>query len=347
MLKKYFFVTLIIFWNLIFSNFSIAQDKSVVVPKPELQVQRVAGLNVPFIVALISDGEGGAWVGTEDEGVFHCKVDGTVSQLSTKNGLGDNNSYALAIDKLGRLWIGHLNSGVSVFNGKDVKNYNVIDGPIGERIFDIEICPKDGDVWMATSAGITRYKIDSDEWEHLTRGNNGLLEDQASALAFKNDGTLIVGTQCYGLAIFNRNAKDEYKLAKRIFAPNRFGPNNCSPIPLTPIGINLPSNQINDIIVTKNIESQTIWIATSAGLVKSNDDFTKLEYWRGKDYANKLHGLYGGVPKGFKIAPKEILDKLLPEDYLTCLAEDDQGVIWIGTRQNGFFIADSKTGVRT
>ncbi|MDR2644248.1 MAG: hypothetical protein LBC74_15820, partial [Planctomycetaceae bacterium] len=39
--------------------------------------------------------------------------------------------------------------------------------------------------------------------------------------------------------------------------------------------------------------------------------------------------------------------KLLPEDYLTCLAEDDQGVIWIGTRQNGFFIADSKTGVRT
>ncbi|MDR2171266.1 MAG: hypothetical protein LBP59_14070, partial [Planctomycetaceae bacterium] len=32
------------------------------------------------------------------------------------------------------------------------------------------------------------------------------------------------------------------------------------------------------------------------------------------------------------------------EDYLTCLAEDEQGVIWIGTRQNGFYIADPKTG---
>jgi hypothetical protein len=42
--------------------------------------------------------------------------------------------------------------------------------------------------------------------------------------------------------------------------------------------------------------------------------------------------------------PKEIMDQLLLEDYLTCLAEDEQGVIWIGTRQSGFAIADSKTG---
>jgi ligand-binding sensor domain-containing protein len=56
-----------------------------------------------------------------------------------------------------------LNTGVSVFNGKDWKNYDVVDGPIGERIFDIKICPKDSDVWIATSAGISRYKIYSME----------------------------------------------------------------------------------------------------------------------------------------------------------------------------------------
>jgi hypothetical protein len=39
-----------------------------------------------------------------------------------------------------------------------------------------------------------------------------------------------------------------------------------------------------------------------------------------------------------------MIDQLLPEDYLTCLAEDDQGVVWIGTRQSGFKIADPKTG---
>ncbi|MDR1479042.1 MAG: hypothetical protein LBJ00_08870, partial [Planctomycetaceae bacterium] len=154
----------------------------------------------------------------------------------------------MAIDKLGRLWVGHLNTGVSVFNGKDWKNYDVVDGPIGERIFDIKICPVDGDVWMATSAGISRYKIDTDDWEHFTR-EDGLLEDQASALAFKIDGTLIVGTQCHGLAIFNRNVKGDYKHAKNIVAPERFGVGNCSPVPLVPMGKDLPSNLINDIIV--------------------------------------------------------------------------------------------------
>ncbi|MDR1925142.1 MAG: hypothetical protein LBQ66_12290 [Planctomycetaceae bacterium] len=329
-----------------FSIIVIAQTNSDAKP-PESTVEKIAGLNAKFIVALISDGEGGAWLGTEDEGVFHWQADGKVSQFTKKNGLGDNNGYALAIDKLGRLWVGHLNTGVSVFNGKDWKNYDVVDGPIGERIFDIEICPKDGDVWMATSAGISRYKIDDDSWEHFTR-EDGLLEDQASALAFLDDGTLIVGTQCHGLAIFNRFANGIYRHKRNITAPDRFG-QNISPVPLVPSGNFFHSNLINDILVAQNApdsKSQGIWIATSTGLIKANNDLTKFEFWRGKDYADKVHGLWGGTPKDFKPAPKEIMDQLLPEDYLTCLAEDLQGVIWIGTRQNGFVVADQKTGQR-
>ncbi|MDR2644167.1 MAG: hypothetical protein LBC74_15400 [Planctomycetaceae bacterium] len=342
--RKNFFVTIIILIIILFSNCLIAQNNSVE-SKSESTIQRIAGIDAKFIVALISDGGGGAWIGTEDEGVFHYNSNGKVIQYTTKNGLGDSNAYALTIDKLGRLWVGHLNSGVSVFNGKDWRNYDIVDGPIGERIFDIEICSKDGDVWMATSAGITRYKIDTDQWEHFTR-ENGLLEDQVSALAFKFDGTLIVGTQCHGLSIFTRNSNGNYRHSKNIFLPDRFGLDNRSPVPLTPTGIDLPSNLINDIIVTKNLNEQTIWIATCAGLVKANENLTKLEYWRGKDYADKVHGLYGGAPKDFKQVPKEIMNRLLPEDYLTCLAEDDQGVIWIGTRQNGFVIADQKTGLQ-
>ncbi|MDR1479077.1 MAG: hypothetical protein LBJ00_09055 [Planctomycetaceae bacterium] len=108
--QKRFIVTLIIFAIQIFlsililSNFSIAQDKTEA-QKTEPAVQQITGLNAKFIVALIDDGEGGAWIGTEDEGVFHCNADGKVAQFTTKNGLGDNNGYALAIDKLGRLWV--------------------------------------------------------------------------------------------------------------------------------------------------------------------------------------------------------------------------------------------------
>ncbi|MDR2643019.1 MAG: hypothetical protein LBC74_09515 [Planctomycetaceae bacterium] len=115
LLKKSFFVTIIILTIMILSNHSIAQNKT------EPRVKQIAGLNAKFVFALISDGNGGAWIGTEDDGVFHCNVDGKILQFTTKNGLGDNNGYALAIDKLGRLWVGHLHSGVSVFNGKDWK----------------------------------------------------------------------------------------------------------------------------------------------------------------------------------------------------------------------------------
>jgi hypothetical protein len=62
MLKKYFFVTIIIFLLLIVSQFVLAQSNPAS-PQPVAQVQRIAGLNARFIVALISDGEGGAWIG--------------------------------------------------------------------------------------------------------------------------------------------------------------------------------------------------------------------------------------------------------------------------------------------
>jgi ligand-binding sensor domain-containing protein len=197
------------------SNLALAQNKPAV-SKPELRLQHINNLKAKFIGALISDGEGGAWIGTEDEGVFHFRVDGKITQFTTKNGLGDNNVYALAIDKLGRLWVGHLNSGVSVFNGKDWKNYDVVDGPIGERIFDIKICPKDGDVWIATNAGISRYKIGSGKWRHFTREDD-LPEDQVSTLAFKNDGTLIVGTQCYNIRRMLRKHSKQECMSLKLF----------------------------------------------------------------------------------------------------------------------------------
>jgi hypothetical protein len=234
-----------------------------------------------------------------------------------------------------------LNSGVSVFNGERWKNYDVVDGPIGERVFDIQTCPIDGDVWIATSAGITRYKLNADEWEHFTR-EDGLLEDQASSLAFKKDGTLIVGTQCHGIAVFNRSGSN-YKHSKNITAPERFGVNNCSPVPLVPEGDGLPTNQINQVIVASDSK---IWIATPTGLVRSDSSLKTLYYVRGKDYADKVRGLYGGAPKDWKECPNEVKEYLLPEDYITCVAEDATGTIWLGTRRRGFMAIDPKTGRR-
>ena len=111
------------------------------------------------------------------------------------SGLGDDYVYSVAVDKQGRVWAGHLNHGVSVFNGSTWKNYDMPYGPIGERIFKIAVCPTDGDVWIGTSAGLTRYSVSKDTWTHYTKGQignpkseignvPGLPGDQITAIAF-------------------------------------------------------------------------------------------------------------------------------------------------------------------
>jgi len=149
-----------------------------------------------FLTSLTRDHAGNIWVGTEDEGVFRCTVqtngEAQVTQFTTKDGLGDNNAYAMTCDRLGRVWVGHLNHGVSVFNGETWRNYDVTDGPLGERVFCMATCPTDSDVWIGTSAGLARYSpsknilgysLAKERWRYYTRAD-GLPSDQISAIAF-------------------------------------------------------------------------------------------------------------------------------------------------------------------
>ena len=285
-----------------------------------------------FVMDMCCDLNGRIWVGTEEKGVF-C-YDPTAEKGSRRqhfmNQLADPNGYAVSCDRLGRVWVGHLRNGVSVFNGKKWKNYGLLDGPLGVRVFDITCNPINGDVWIATSAGLTCYHLKEKNWTHYTRAN-GLPEDQVSAIAFDKKGMLYIGTQCHG--IVKCCIKPRFKVVSHTTAPIRFGSRKISTVPLRPVGKGLPTNLINDIIVT---ERGTVYAATCAGLAWSNDHGKKWRYIRGKDYASKVRGLLGGTPNGWKAASKVIESKLLPEDYITTLVEDANGDLLLGFRTKGF-----------
>ena len=66
-----------------------------------------------------------------------------------------------------------------------------------------------------------------------------------------------------------------------------------------------------------------------------------MRYIRGWDYADKVKGLYGGAPEDWTVAPFQEMVQLLPEDHVTCLAEDPAaGLILFGTRQKGLGVFD-------
>lgn len=289
-------------------------------------------LPAKMITSLAQDRQGGLWVGTEDKGIYQLPAGAKkwVNHNAT-NGVADNDIYALCVDKLGRVWAGTLNHGVSVFNGQSWKNYGVEDGPIGERIFDIECNPLNGDIWMASSAGLARYRMDSSSWAYVTR-LNGLPEDQIEAMAFDKKGTLYAGLQCGGIAIARRD--DDYAKWKTVAAPWYYDAEQHVPYPTEPFGRGLPSNLINDLLVTKD---GTVWAATTCGIAWSRDSGETWTFLRGREYADKILGLFM-PPKGFQKPTADVLDQLLPEEYVTCLAETPDGHLLLGFREKGFAV---------
>ena len=283
------------------------------------------------ITALTQQSDGTLWVATEDSGVW--RYDPAVAQwkdrwtqFTAKDGLADESAYALAVDQKGRVWAGTLNHGVSVWNGREWKNYGVLDGPLGERIFDIAVCPTDGDVWIATNAGLTRYSQQKDSWSYLTRAH-GLPSDQVQAITFDKSGNIILGTQCDGVAL--SQAADGYKNWRVVPGPEK--------MPLTATGAGLPTSLINDVLVARD---GTIYAATTTGLAWSSDGGAKWAYVRGQDYADKVKSLYGGAPAGWK----EGTGAVLAEDYVSCLAQDEAGRLWIGHWKDGSEMVQMQNG---
>ena len=283
-----------------------------------------------FITSLCRDNHGCLWIGTEDNGVWRldpsAPKDTQYSHFTHENGLGDDDAYALACDKRGRIWVGTLNHGVSVFNGKEWKTYGPLDGPLGSRVFALAVSPQDGGVWMATEAGLARYR--NDRWSYYTRAD-GLPSDQANALAFSQSGILYVGTQCDGIAI--GSPANDYHTWRVVTGPRQ--------MPNAPTGPGLPTSLINCLLVVRD---GTVYAGTPMGLASSGDGGRTWRYRRGADWKAKLAGLADPVPP----SARPVEGHLLREDYVTCLAEDGYQGLWVGHRQAGLELLERGTGQR-
>ncbi len=169
---------------------------------------------------------------------------------------------------------------------------------------------------------LTRYSAKSDSWSHFTEAD-GLPTHEISALAFDSVGNLYVGTQSDGLLIGKPD--DGFKSWKQIKGPDT--------LPETAFGKGLPSNLVNDVLVA---DDDTIYVATTCGLARSKDFGDSWSFIRGEDWADKLRGLYD--KKDVKPLEGALPGQLLREDYVTGLAEDPSGLLWISYRRRGYEI---------
>ena len=264
-----------------------------------------------FPVSITSDASGNIWVGTEGNGLWKYDTGKKEwTQFTIKDGLGDDCVYALAIDKLNRVWAGHLNHGVSVYNGEKWKNYGLIDGPIGDRVFAITVSSKDGDVWIGTDMGLARYSEKRRDWDYYTRAS-GLPSDQIECIAFDGDGRIYAGTQASGIAVAEPG--DDYTKWRSLTAPTSTAP--------TPFGDGLASNFINCLQAFAVDDVSLIAALTPSGATFTQDG-ESWKFVRGQDWqtgANTVGTLPLPIPS---------------ENWLTALQSAGSHV-WVGYRKAG------------
>jgi hypothetical protein len=270
-----------------------------------------------YIVCGTADRQGGAWLGTEGQGVWSYRSHG-LQQYSIQQGLAEDGACALACDSLGRIWAGHEAHGVSIYNGHAWQNYDRFHGPGGSHVFAITTSPLDGDIWLATETGVARYSLKNDTWTHFDR-STGLPTAEVEAIAVDHEGDVFVALPDAGIAV----AKPSDNFAHWEVTT---GPDD---VPQQGSGAGLPTPIVHALLVT---HADVLYAGTTRGLARSVDHGATWSYLRGANWLQLLKGSYGGVPPNFNATA---VSPLL-EDWITSLAEDASGGLWVGYRAMGY-----------
>ena len=167
--------------------------------------------------------------GIEDinAGSFHdIQVDGEQVWVATSKGLvmydqrewkmltlpiSDQVLYCLAIDDMGRLWVGHRD-GLSMFDGASWTTWTGSNMALTGIVIVEDIAFDDkGSVWLGIPhKGVLTF--DGENWEKYDTSNYGLVSDLIQAIACDDQGRVWVGTDC-GISLFDREEWITYNMS--------------------------------------------------------------------------------------------------------------------------------------
>ncbi len=268
-------------------------------------------ISSPSIRHIAEDAEGNIWVGSYHNiwvmnpqtrvhyVLYHNKLDqGTIS---------GNAISALYTDKIGRVWVGMEQKGVSVW---DQLRYKFEDMPIGgqyQGIGDIHI-DRQNRFWASPYRGLYMVKDGKTTiFTHQANNPHGLGSQSIISMSDDAFGRMWLGTWEGGITMY-----DEKKEKFVHFRPNPSDPNSLS------------DNRIYDIL--SDCDPNKLWIAT-VGYGVNMLDITTQKFRR------------------FTHDPHNPLS--LSSEATSTLCQDKKGNIWIGTARGlNLYLADKGGFVR-
>ena len=258
--------------------------------------------------ALMQDSKGRVWIGTAHHGLFWWE-NGVLTQFPD-HAVDGQEIRALAEDKNGQLWIG-TDWGPFCYDSNFLrKDFPFPWYPIRALLVD-----REGTLWMGTTGeGLIKYQNGTTT---SFRKQDGLADDNVSALAEDQEGNLWVGTRS-GLSEFS-----DYK------------------IPTFTKTEGVPAEIIADVSTSRD---GGLWLATGHGFTyfdgKGNSSTTLLGLTN--EYVNRIFEAKNGdiyLINGYKdieiFRGTNVLARYPRDDWPSAFGEDDTGVV-VGIGKNLF-----------
>ncbi len=270
------------------------------------------GLSQSTVHAIYQAHDGQMWFATGDGISIFNGEDFTYLYRgdSSENGLQDNYVFGLREDPAGRIWVGTLGGGASVYSqsAQFLAGFHAArdaaQSALLNDVYDFAF-PTDGSVWVATGDGVLHLSAQEVEATlTATPGSKtGTKQPQlfpdvtnptaAIRLLILKDGRILVGTQAQGLLLLDAQGQN--------------------PRPIRSDNSNLSGDRIMDLFAD---DQGRVWVATEDGGL------------------NMLNPASLTVSQPIK----------LPDSDVESIAQSQDGRLWFGTWSNGIFVHDPRTG---
>ncbi len=266
------------------------------------------------------DDKNNVWMATRNNGVCQYNtITKTFNWLTTNEGLSNNHVHCIMQDKSLNYWFGTSGGGACNYFGKQFTQYDKTSGLTENYVYTMFRDSKKR-MWVATyDKGVCVY--DSLKFKPFNV-SNGFANVKVKAIAEDNAGNIYLGTDGQGVYVYDgivfKPLEGLDKKYIRSIIKDKLG--NlwmASATGLYKIDLNKPAVQIfnfmeqdgllrNRLVALHFDKQNRLWYATESGLIGSLMD----------DKVEKTN-----------ISVKESL----PCNTIRCLAEDENGNLWVGT----------------
>jgi signal transduction histidine kinase/ligand-binding sensor domain-containing protein len=159
-------------------------------------VKSVDGLQPIYVSAMDRSSDGTVWFGFWPEPLYHydlgrSRVITNFNRVQMGYANGQSGFGRVYCGADGVVWLGHMDQGVTRFDGRSFTRVTEIPG---QRVHEIYRDPKDGALWIGTDEGATRYD-GTNHFETISRTKRRLPNSSVWAFFRDRAGVLWFGTE--------------------------------------------------------------------------------------------------------------------------------------------------------